>query len=299
MGKDRSERRKTQQQAGKLKRLQKNTEGESTTTKKENNKWRELAIVKVLKTIIYIAGAIVTFIAIYEFFLKSPRTKFEEDNIITGEVKSPRISEHLAPAENPGKNNESQPNFYYNTKTYRDPIVKGIHVENLMNMPELNFKIGNNIVAINTERLYKGTTILNEIYAYACAGIELKVAAKEDRLYVSSKFVDIETGHEMGEMEYNHWILYRPNFMDYYCNDKSFEVRDPQGDVAFSISFNDNKSMPFVSISGYFTDKVSALVLNPGTNNGFSCFSKDDPGWKRRAGREIGKIQRAVTTRCE
>ncbi len=61
---------------------------------------------------------------------------------------------------------------------------------------------------------------------YVCANSSSTVASKDDRVYVSAVFKDMETENEIGYMEYNHWTLYKGTFLDYHPDpdDRKFEV---------------------------------------------------------------------------
>jgi hypothetical protein len=90
---------------------------------------------------------------------------------------------------------------------------------------------------VTTKELYKGVSFFDRGINFSnCPGIDLILQAKEDRLYVACKFVDIKSSHKIGEMEFNHWKIFNDEISEYYCNDESFEVIDKQGYVVFSIS---------------------------------------------------------------
>ena len=128
------------------------------------------------------------------------------------------------------------------------------------------------------------------------------MAAKDDRLYVSAKFIALSDENEIGEMEFNHWKIYNGTYSDYDYDDDKFEVKDKQGHIVFSISYSTDKMQSFVSISGYFVSPKSVIVLiskdaftihTSGDVRPHDCIQKSDSNWKVNAEIEIAKIKSA------
>ncbi len=255
---------------------------------------------KVIGRIAIIATIAAVGIQIYESYFKSDRKKFEEENIIPGEIKSPKVSQSQFLKE--------PPNFYYDLKNYKLPPVKGIYIKNLSKTFLLSFQMGGTTVICPTIDLLQGINILYSI-SNGCTNAVLGLVAKDDRLYVSAKFIDFQTEDEIGEMAFNHWKLYKHTFLDYRYADDRFEVKDKRGNIVFSIKFTESKPYPFVTITGYFVDPNSVFILND-QKNPFTaktvdslhrikkdtswvvpCISKINPYWKRNAEIEMMKIK--------
>ena len=241
--------------------------------------------------------AIGTFLQIchyfYETILESPRKTFVKKHITEGDVESPKISENK---ELENKKGEDTSRFYINEKTYTYPKIKGIYLKDLGNLPTLYFNFGTFVLGYSPEQLHNGITPFNGVVLGNCGPVNLEFIEKDDRLYVSCNFIDLDE-NKIGEMEFNHWKIYNDKFLDYHCNNTSFEITDFKGHVVFSISFRKNKSQPFVSIAGYLTNPDAIFVLNHETP--YFCIEKSDSNWKQKAEREIYKIRPIVKSECD
>ena len=216
----------------------------------------------------------------------------ERGYTVSNYVKSPKISENYTPIK-------VIPNFNLDPNS-KFPKVKGIYIKGLSERKFLSIAIGSRIYVAPVHTLYEGVEILNPIFK-SCANSTLALAAKDDRLYVSAKFISLsDEENEIGEMEYNHWKIYNGTFRDYNYDDDRFEVKDLQGNIVFSMSFTRGKEQSFVAISGYFVSRTGVVVLNnkdaftiqdAGYVRPQDCIPKSGKNWKVDAEIEIAKIK--------
>lgn len=234
--------------------------------------------------------------SIRDMFL-SPKQKWDKENTKQGDIKSPKISENYTPIK-------VVPNFNFDT-TLKFPKIKGIYIKGLKEKTYLSIAIGNHIFECPVVSLYQGIEILNPIFR-DCSKAILALAAKDDRLYVSTKFIALRDETEIGYMEFNHWTIYNDSFANYHPSDDKddrFEVIDKQGNIVFSILYTPDKNQSFVAISGYFVSPKSVMILNNekaftiGHNlnideeRGRECIQKSDSNWRANAEIEIAKIK--------
>lgn len=250
---------------------------------------------KVIVGVVFILGGIRTCIGL-QADLETPLEKTEKENP-KGVIVSPKISEFTLL--------KILPNLNYDFADYEYPIVNGVYIKDLSKRPLLTIQVGGHLIMVSTMNLYNGIDIMNPIFT-GCSNSSLELFAKNDRLYVSAKFIDFETGFEMGEMNFNRWKLFKGQFLDYIPGDDRFEVKDKQGNIAFSIIFFKGKSeySAFLSISGYFKMPTSVLVLNNkelfSKNNIYvdehnnECIQNPDSNWKQKAKIEMSKIKSII-----
>jgi hypothetical protein len=243
----------------------------------------------------FLAGFILvaTFaITVYTIWPKSDKEQFDQDNTIKGKVKSESISEY--------KTIQTRANFTFTPKNI-PPILNGVYIKDLNKYPEITFEIAGNQVQYTPEQLSEGVNPVNAaLVRLPCQPINLLIKSKGDRVYVSAIFVDFDTGHEIGVMDYNHWTLYKGTFLDYHPDpkEKKFEVIDKRGDIVFSILFSLEEDKPFLRLAGYFADPRYILVLNNEkvsseklTSGGIDCFAESDTNWKQSALIAMRKIK--------
>lgn len=93
-----------------------------------------------------------------------------------------------------------------------------------------------------------------------CTDTNLTIGVKDERLYVSTVFKDIEKEETVGSIEFNHWKLFKPNLLDFRNGEQKLEVKDKQNRIVFSVRFS--KDVDAVFISGYFISSKSILILS-------------------------------------
>jgi 4-hydroxyphenylpyruvate dioxygenase-like putative hemolysin len=118
------------------------------------------------------------------------------------------------------------------------------------------------------------------------------VVDRGDTIYVSTKMIDLITGHEIGEMVFNHWTVYYDELMNYYPGKDRFEVKDKQGYIVFSIADISSNGQIAIGISGYFNSPNSVLIYdNSDRSGGLNCISKSDKDWLKTAKVRASKIK--------
>jgi hypothetical protein len=250
---------------------------------------------KIFKAILLILGGIGSLILIYEVWFKSDYEKFKDEKIKQGTVEFDTIQTHDTP-ENIS-NVELRKQFIYNQQTYHYPAVKGIYVKNLDKMrpkDNVDFVIGSNTFVVTKEQLDSGINLI----ALYNSGISICkndaivwAIAQKNRVYISAKFIDLGTDppHEIGEMKFNHWTIYKDEFMDYTPGKDRFEVKDKQGYIVFSIADISSNGEVRIAVNGYFNSPYSVLFFS--NQNSPLCIQKSDSNWLKKAETFAAKIK--------
>ena len=253
----------------------------ATEKKKRLSNWKIFARISVIITLA---------IGLDTFF--KPDDTIKQGDIMSSKLSSSSFSRL-----------KDYPSFVFNTKGYHYPIVEGIHIDSLSKMNKRDFVailLGGYVITAQIGGLYQGMEILNPNYG-ECSNSFLGIVAKDDRLYVWAKFIDLRTQNEIGEMALNHWTIYKDTYLDYHHTDRSFEVIDHQGYVVFSIAYRPaSGGSPIVSIAGYFNSPTSVLVLDnhwssllggyQSTGDFYKCIKKTEANWLQISQTEIAKI---------
>jgi len=237
------------------------------------------------KIFLEIIAAATFFYLLYDRY-KPKKIKYDDEKTIQGDIHSPKISNEAQL--------ESVPQFYDNPYANNNLIARGIYVNNLSKREVLKIVIGHLEVDIPILDLYKGINLWTYAFGFCGNDGALWLIAREDRLYASAKFMDLQGGFKIGEIEYNHWKLFDGKYLDYFCDNENFEVQDHQGYIPFTMSFSENAKSAFVLISGYIISPTNVLVLN---GDNMSCIPKLRKNWKEEAEIEINKIKSVVKTR--
>lgn len=231
---------------------------------------------------------------------------FSEKNMISGDIKSPKISDKIKSDtsdvekkvefinNNIIKIDTSREKIDYSVQKKKYPPLRGIYINGLSKMANLSFKVGTDVSTISVAPLYKGIDILRPI-SLCGNDFHVGIAAINDRLFVSCSFSDLQTGDKIGEMRYNHWEIYNGKYSDFRCTDESFEVFDNKGYVAFSISYSKESGTPFVSIAGYLMSPNNVLVM--ARNGGSGCFPNSAEE-KQKAELKIYNIKSSLKPGC-
>jgi hypothetical protein len=166
---------------------------------------------------------------------------------------------------------------------------RGITIKDL-GKQTLIMMVGRTAWLIDGSAFYRGIEIFpSKVF---CDDYKLVLGAKEDKLYVSAEFKDLEKEEMMGIIEFNHWKLYKENVFSFNNDDETLEVRDKQNNIAFAISYGRLVHMKGVLVSGYFIGDSSTMVLRTnieGPKDTQFCILKSDPAWKNRVMTEISK----------
>lgn len=250
---------------------------------------------KIVVAIGIVFGIIVSWIAIRDQWFVPKHDLYEKENVVSGQIKSPKISDNVEL-----KNDSLLVNrrFYYDETKYDYPIIRGIYIKDLSKQTNIIFHVGKSVMDLNVGDLYNsGDNFFYGLNIGQCPGTELILAAMGDRLYVSCKFTDFKSELAIGEMEFNHWKIYKGRYLDYRCTDESFEVIDNQGYLVFSISYLGGEGRPYLQMAGYLLDPDGCTVLS--YTAGLRCFEKDDPHWKLEAEKEIYKNKAVLKSKCD
>jgi hypothetical protein len=249
----------------------------------------------LLKTI-GIIGTVLTFLGIIVGVLggwkeasrlfKTPSQIFKEDHAPSGELRAPKIHK-----DNPPET-ESSPTLHSDTHPDHYPVIKGIYIKDLIKRNAVMIYAGDFMAMIGADQLFSGETLSS--LAKTCPGHNLSFLAKDDRVYISTEFKDLEKEETMGIIEYNHWTVFNDNLLFFYNDDTALEVRDKKNRVTFSIRLVDGPDHPTIYISGYLIgdSSVMTMVSNSGqntTNN--KCILKSDPKWKEKVNTEAVQIK--------
>lgn len=232
------------------------------------------------------------YVTFKEYFL-SPKEKFRKENYVSGELKSPMISVgKYKTLESPMK--------FVDTAKDDAPRINGILIKqfrdtNFVKLGWIFVQVGRYFYTCSPIDFLKGIDIFNPTLS-GCTDAHLLLGVKNDRLYVSAEFKDLQNEQTIGFIQFNHWSLYKPNLLDFDNDDKRLEVKDKQHNIVFSISYESIgvTPSPVVHISGYFISPTSILILgNVGKEfkDENECISKTDSTWKQRALTEISTIK--------
>ncbi len=182
--------------------------------------------------------------------------------------------------------NGSLPFHKIDTGNHLYPNIRGILIPNVERLPEIEIRMGAMIIQLPVNFFRVGVNILGLSPYTICADRELVLGVKDNRLYVSTEFKDLQKEEVIGNIEFNHWKLYKPNFLDFRNDDHKLEVRDKQGYIVFSIHFAaPNKLI----VQGYFIGANAIATVNNITDA--FCYDKSNPHWRDSAINRISKMK--------
>jgi len=236
----------------------------------------------VLLGIISLLGAIPTYNEIKEKYFTSETKKYEDNNFVEGKISPYATVEYT---ESMFNRLEVKPIFSsFNIKL--QPAIHGIRIkfdENGL----LYFYVAGYYFWCPKNILENGISLH---LPNACDSISvLSLISKQDRLYVSCQFNDLQKEEYVGSMDYDHWRLFKPNLLDFQSDKdgRFLQVEDRQNNVIFSIHYWKNST---VFIAGYFITPTSIIVI-PNNLKRLQihpyCIDKSDPNWKQKALQEI------------
>lgn len=177
--------------------------------------------------------------------------------------------------------------FQNQYKNYRDEnIITGILIPGKLHPNSIIYiNFGESQDNFRVSKLQDGVEFNSNLIA--CGNIDafrMKFKLENDRLFVSTSFIDVLHEELVGVIEYNKWKLFKGQFIDFYNDDKTLEVRDKQGLVIFSLQF---KFPNTILLRGYFINDVFTTVISDYV---FPCIYKYD-GWKSVVIEEARKIR--------
>lgn len=127
---------------------------------------------------------------------------------------------------------------------------------------------------------------------FSCGSI--KFGLKDDRVYVSTEFKDLQKEETIGIIEFNHWKVWKRNRLFYYDDENRLEVRDLQNLKVFSIKYEFDGVLQEIFVSGYFIqpENVAILAFNKDTTKMIqTCIQKSDLAWKTKTWKLAEKIE--------
>lgn len=253
----------------------------------------------IVSSVMTVLGFVVTtlggFAPIKSLFT-SQKEKYDEEAFVSGELKPERLMKRSGFVYT---RTEKPMAFYLDTLGVNGPHIKGILAKNFRD-PEfarngwIVTRLGRYIFTCWAGDLHHGIEILNPIFG-GCTASKIVLGIKDDRLYVSAEFKDIQKEETIGFIEFNHWKLYKENMLNFLNDDDKLEVRDKQNNIVLSLKYYGHQNG--LMISGYFIDYNSVLVVRD-TFEDFKdenqCISKQDSNWKNKAMREISLIRTVI-----
>jgi hypothetical protein len=177
------------------------------------------------------------------------------------------------------------------------PGIKGLYAKGINKKNNISIVLGNLMINCLVSDLYKGVNLFSPSFTN-CTDSKLIIGLKDDRLYVSVEFKDLEKEETIGVIEFNHWLLYKDNTLRFNNDDERLEVKDKQNNIVFSIQYviappND----PIIQINGYFINPYDVLIISDmavADSNGVEfnkCILKKDLNWKQKAEFKIQNIK--------
>lgn len=249
-----------------------------------------VALWKVIIGAILIATGIVAFIDIKKVFL-NPKEIYDKETFIEGDLKPAKLNiiDSFEKISNEGV-------IRFSTELIKDtlPVIKGILIKDFIKSDILVI-MGNSGRTYARDDYYTGIDVLKSLKK--CIQKKIILGVKDDRLYVSCEFKDLQNEQTIGVIEFNHWKLYKANMFDFISTDDKLEVIDKQHHIVLSIGYIVNKNnSQCLYIDGYFIDPTSILVLRGHKVLGKeyeNCFLKSDKNWKQKAELAIESIKSA------
>lgn len=254
-------------------------------------------------------GAIIGILAnigkIAEYF-KSKKDTFEENHIAKGRINAHEISQDYQ-MESDTFETET---IFTRARTGNFPPVNGIRlIDKESSNHEIMFMAGSGMWRVPHGRLKKGITFTNLVNSTDCNTSKIKLVARNNRLYVSAEFRDLQNNVLVGKMDFNRWEVYLDNLLDYKYDDDRIEVRDKQGYIIFAVGLFQENQGPNggIVIRGYFQNPKTIMMMNNSKTievmlkgpdgrlipsaEYYKCISKEDPAWKSKSEEYIDKIE--------
>jgi hypothetical protein len=263
---------------------------ESKANKFLNKVWKYIVGIGILLGI----GASIPVIIDY---FKTDKQKFEDDHFIQGDLKPDKLTTKY----NPGDKKVSEHKIKLSVIPPGDtlPKIHGIYIKNF-ETANVSITIGDHSTFDDPYYYYAGIDVFRTLRKRACNTSSLTVGVADDRLYVNVVFHDINTGQTIGEIEFNHWKLYKENLYDFYSDDQKLEVIDKQHNIVFSLAYEKSRDANAVIIQGYFMDSEKTMVAvtrSPFLAVGYAdikCFDQKDSDYKVAVLKEIAKIKSLI-----
>jgi hypothetical protein len=237
---------------------------------------------------------------VYDTFIRSDVDKTVKQRTDEGDLKFPKISNEQNLEPDRRIETEGLTNFNYDTINYKFPKINGIYLKDLSKQKLMYVELGGYFYRVPLDSLYHPMDFF-EAQHQICSNTKMIVGIKNDRVYVSTEFKRLQNEETMGIMQFNHWSLYKDNYLR--CpvnNDTMLEVRDKENNIAFAIQYVvDTRNIPGVRISGYFVGVDAISIVNSTVSAlddsvsvwGTNCIRKQTPNWKQKSLHFISKIK--------
>lgn len=247
---------------------------------------------KIIAGLGVVLGIILSISPLHDLFL-SPKEKYEKETFVQGDLKAPVFAQrfNLHQKDLPYTISTVPPLFIKTNIRSNEPIIRGILIKDYNKNGFAIVGISGYIFSCFRNDLDRGIDIFNPVFSGCGLDTHLILAVKNERMYVSAEFKDLQKEELIGSIEFNHWKLYKPNMLDFNNDDEKLEVKDKQNHIVFSIKYESYG----IYISGYFIGPSSIIVLPNDPKKSKSknplCLTKLDPNWKQKALDEISVIQ--------
>lgn len=262
---------------------------------------------KYANRIALIIGVIASIIAIYQFIkdsIKSQKEKYNDETFVKGTLRPSFLTKEIPYNHNSYTVSESPINFSITNNIKNSPAITGIKLTSPHSKKWVYVQFGAFGFIVKISDLRRGVELFSK-NLIDCTSKKIFLGVKDDRLYISTEFKDLQKEETIGVIEFNHWKLYKPNLFDYRNDDKRLEVVDKQNNIVFSINYI--SKFNGVLISGYFIDERSIVILptaitetdrsvilnslkGSDLKNFQTCIYKKEANWKILAQREISLI---------
>ena len=268
-----------------------------TLKSRVKNIWKKISPTgKVVLGGLFILGSgVLTYTQLWDRFFpkkendikeETTKEKYEKENFDTGHLVGPKVITF--------KNYKPEQPINIESKPLIDtlPPIPGILVKDL-EKTGLVISFGSSQRFFTAEACYNGIDVIaTSLIGYGSIETpKLFLGVKNERLYVSVKFNDIESEQNIGTIEFNYWRVFLPNLLSYNYDDQRLEVQDRKGNIVFSIRYQEAtaNSKPTVELNGYLISKESILVFANSGN--YSFIPKSVKGWKKEALERIENIK--------
>lgn len=245
---------------------------------------------KIFSGILLIVCAIPAIVFIKNEFFTSAIEQHDKQYLTQGDLKSPKIfNDSDSSIVDKYSDTISLPAIKNNY-----PKVIGLDVKGFNNHQQIIVNLSNRPLRCTPKDFYKGVYPFDSLFS-SCLHKKLILGVKNERLYVSVEFKDLEKEETIGIIEFNHWQLYNPNFIKVKVDpdEKKLEVYDLKSNIVFTINYKElDSNVAMITIGGYFLDDNSALIIPtvadgvhiaPDTMLRALCISKRDKRWKAKA----------------
>ena len=179
--------------------------------------------------------------------------------------------------------------FSTKQEIYEDEVfAKGIFVPKsiLYSNGLINVNYADIRYSCRVEALKKGYVV--KPHTVSCGPLkeqpfEVKMIIKNDRLFISTVFKDIQKEEVVGIIDYDHWRLFKPNLLNWKESDTSLEALDRGNNVIFNMIYEQPNTL---TIHGYSVGLGCIFVV---LDDAIYLYDKKD---KQGAIADLPKIKR-------